>query len=116
LGGEEDRGRDDRSVEDRVQQLAAEIATLIEGATADSRRDLRDLVSGVLRERAANLEEMATATAPATSAAFNPLGIGLPLLLVGVVLVFLFPPVGLLILFFAAVMLVWGLVAALRFR
>ena len=116
MGGEEDRGRDDRSVEDRVHQLAAEIATLIEGARVDSRRDLRDLVSGVLRERVADLEPVGTAAVPSTSAAFNPLGIGLPLLLVGVVLVFLFPPVGLLVLFFAAVMLVWGLVAALRFR
>ena len=44
------------------------------------------------------------------------MGIGIPLLLVGVILVFLFPQVGLLILVFAVVMMLWGLIAALKFR
>jgi hypothetical protein len=52
----------------------------------------------------------------AAPAPFNPLGIGLPLLLVGLALLVLFPPVGLLLLLFAVIMIVWGLLGALRFR
>jgi hypothetical protein len=117
LGGDEQRGRESRGVEDRVEKLAAEIASLIDHAELGERKDLRDLAIGVLRERVGDAGGPqplpASAAAPQ---AFNPLGIGLPLLLVGGVLVFLFPPIGLLILLLAAAMLVWGLVAALRFR
>jgi hypothetical protein len=116
LGGDEHKEREGRGVEDRVEQLAAEIASLIDRAGVDERRDLRDLAIGVLRERVGDADSQPAVPATAPTPAFNPLGIGLPLLLVGGVLVFLFPPVGLLILLFAAVMLVWGLVAAVRFR
>ena len=99
-----------------MEELAAEIASLIDHAGLDERRDLRELAIGVLRERTDHAASAPAVTATAQSPVFNPLGIGLPLLLVGVVLVFLFPPVGLLILSFAAAMVVWGVVAAVRFR
>ena len=44
---------------------------------------------------------------------FNPLGIGIPLILMGGVLVFLFPLVGLLMFAAAAIMIVWGVVATM---
>ncbi len=116
MGGDEHREREGRGVEERVEKLAAEIASLIDRAGSDERRDLRDLAIGVLRERVGDAESPPGPPGTTATPAFNPLGIGLPLLLVGVVLVFLFPPVGLLILLFAAAMLVWGLVAAVRFR
>ncbi len=103
-------------MEQRIEGLAAEIAGLIESGSAESRRDLRDLAIGLLRERTAGVENAPPAQATARAAPFNPIGISIPLLLVGFVLVGLFPPVGLLILLFAIVLLAWGLVAALLFR
>ena len=53
---------------------------------------------------------------PSASGTFNPLGIGIPLVLMGGVLVFLFPLVGLLMFAAAAVMIVWGVGATLLAR
>ena len=116
LGGDETRGGDDTALEERVEDLAVEIAALINGSAPEVRKDLRDLAVGLLRERIEEVEVPRALPNGASAAPFNPLGLGIPLLLVGVVLVFLFPPVGLLILLFAAAMLVWGLIAAVRFR
>jgi hypothetical protein len=116
LGGDEHRHLHGHTLEERIEGLAAEIVELIESGAAESRRDLRDLAIGFLRERQdAGANETPVATA-ARVAPFNPIALGIPLLLVGVVLLGLFPPVGLLIAFFAVVMLVWGFLAALRFR
>ena len=56
-----------------------------------------------------------TGTASATGT-FNPFGIGIPLVLMGGLLVFLFPPVGLLMFAAAAVMIAWGVGATLLAR
>ena len=118
MGGDEAKGPGEGAVEDRVQGLATELATLINEATPDTRKDLRELAVGLVRESVVEVEAAAPGSDPASSstAPFNPLGIGIPLLLVGLALVVLFPPVGLLILLFAVVMLVWGFLSALRLR
>ena len=46
----------------------------------------------------------------------NPFGIGIPLILVGGVMLILFPPVGLLLFGAAAVMMVWGVVTVFLVR
>jgi hypothetical protein len=116
LGGDEHRAQDERTVEQRIEGLAAEIAGLIESGSAESRRDLCDLAVGLVRERTAGVEIPPPAQGTASAAPFNPIAFSIPLLLVGFVLVGIFPPVGLLILLFALVTLAWGLVAALLFR
>ena len=116
MGGDGHRTEDERTLERRIEGLAVEIAGLIESGSAETRRDLRDLAIGLLRERTVDVESPPPVQTTASTAPFNPIGIGIPLLLVGFVLVALFPPVGLLISLFAVIMLAWGLLAALLFR
>jgi hypothetical protein len=117
LEGDEAESRESRSLEERVERFTGEIAGLINGARPELRKDLRDLAIGLLRERVDEAEAGAPlATVGVATAPFSPLAVAIPLLLVGCMLLFLFPPVGLVILMFAGVMLVWGLIASLFFR
>lgn len=105
-------------IEERIEEITREIAGLIGRAPAQSRRDLRDFATGLLRER------ISEALAPAppdvrearTGSTFSAIGFAIPLFLMGSLLLFLFPPVGLVLLMMAVVMLLWGLVASLIFR
>ena len=56
------------------------------------------------------------AKAPAARESVNPFGIGIPLILVGGVMLVMFPPVGLLIFGAALVMMVWGVAAVFLVR
>jgi hypothetical protein len=117
LAGQEGKSGGSRALEERVDKFASEIATLINGAAPELRKDLRDLATGLLRERVEEAEvSPGVRSDGAVAAPLNPLAVAIPLLLVGVLLVFLFPPVGLVILAFAVLMLVWGLIASLLFR
>jgi hypothetical protein len=117
LAGEEGKSRESRALEERVDKFASEIAALINGAAPELRKDLRDLATGLLRERVEEVEAVPGArSATAVTTPLNPLAVAIPLLLVGSLLVFLFPPVGLVILAFAVLMFVWGLIASVLFR
>ena len=50
---------------------------------------------------------------PLASPSSNPIAIAIPLLMVGAVMVILFPPVGLLLFAAAGAMVAWGLVSML---
>jgi len=117
LGDDEGQNRGSRALEERVDQFVSEIAMLINGAAPELRRDLREFATGLLRERISEADAVPEArSASAGPAPFSPLAVAIPLLLVGVLLVFLFPPVGLVILVMAVIMLVWGLIASILFR
>jgi hypothetical protein len=117
LAEDEGQNRESRALEARVDQFVSEIAALINGAAPELRKDLRDLATGLLREAISEAEGVPEAHgARAGPAPFSPLAVAIPLLLVGVLLVFLFPPVGLVILGMAMIMLVWGLIASILFR
>lgn len=75
---------------------------------------LRDVAISLLRDEVQVLEPPPPAV-PATGS-FNPFGIGIPLLLMGGVMVFLFPPVGLLMFAAAALMIAWGVGTTLLTR
>jgi hypothetical protein len=99
-----------------VEALARELADAINAGRVEGREQLRDVALGLLRDEVRLSEPVpGTAPTPAPAAAFNPFGIGIPLILMGGVLVFLFPPVGLLMFAVAALMIAWG-VAATMFR
>jgi hypothetical protein len=108
------------TLEDRVESLARELADTINEAEAPGRpgirNDLRDVAISVLQDVVVPLEPEPVSGPATADASFNPLGMAIPMLLAGVVLLFLFPPVGLFLLAAAAVMIVWGLITSLWSR
>ena len=89
--------------------MARELADTINAGQLEGREQLREVALSLLREEVQLTEAPpATTAVPAATGAFNPFGIGIPLVLMGSVLVFLFPPVGLLMFAAAAVMIAWG--------
>ena len=110
-----DGEKDDRALDRSVLALAREIADTINAGPIEGREILREMAVNTVRD------EVHIVTAPGAQVAsrsdsFNPFGIGIPLILVGAVLVFLFPPVGLVIFGAALLMMVWGVVATLLAR
>lgn len=98
-----------------VAALAHEIVELINAAPLEQREGLREDAVALLR----NEVEMSGPPAEAetqVAGTFNPFGIGIPLVLMGMVLVFLFPPVGLLMFAVAGVVVAWGVGATLLAR
>src|SRR5436190_9837711 len=100
------------TLEDRVESLARELADTINEADVPGRpgirSELRDVAISVLQDGVVYPEPEPVVAPETGGESFNPLGMAIPLLLAGVVLLFLFPPVGLFLLAAAAVMIVWG--------
>lgn len=92
----------------RIEELARELASLINAGSAEQRERLRDMAVRLLRDEVEITDERA-ANVPASGHSFNPFGIGIPLSLIGGVMLILFPPVGLMLFATAALMMVWGL-------
>lgn len=93
----------------QVEALARELADTINAEQVDGRERLREVALSLLRDEVRLSEPLpAAAGASVATGAFNPFGIGIPLVLMGSVLVFLFPPVGLLMFAAAALMIAWG--------
>ena len=97
--------------------LAHEIVEAINGGAAEGREVLCEMVVLVVRDgvRAEEPHAHADPTAPGPRS-FNVVAFAIPFVLMGVVLVFLFPFVGMLMFAAAGVMLVWGLVATMFVR
>ena len=102
---------------ERVMALAREIAETINAGTVEGRDVLREVAVNLVRDGVQINDPERPAIMPASSTGtFNPFGIGIPLILMGGVLVFLFPLVGLLMFAAAALMLAWGVGATLLAR
>ncbi len=107
----------DPAPEAAIAALAHQIAEQINAVPFDERDALREDAVTILRnEIETSRPAAAPAIVPQATAAFNPFGIGIPLILMGAVLVFLFPPVGLLLFGVAGVVVMWGLGATLLAR
>ena len=108
---------DDRAPEERVIALAREIAETINAGTVEGRDVLREMAVSLVRDGVQLDEPIPPPSTPASApGTFNAFGIGIPLILMGGVLVFLFPLVGLLMFAAAAVMIAWGVGATLLAR
>lgn len=105
----------DPALERRIAALTREIAETINGGQPEGREGLRDFAIALLRDSVQTVEP-AHAAAPQPTGSFNPFGIGIPFVLMGTVLVFLFPLVGLLMFAAAAVMIAWGVGTTLLAR
>jgi hypothetical protein len=97
------------AAENRVEALAHEIAQAINAGQVEQRELLREFAVNLLRDEVQIVSPSAPAVPAQSTGSFNPFGIGIPLFLMGLVLVFLFPPVGLLMFAAAAVMIAWGI-------
>lgn len=110
----EDRAR---ILEERIEGLARGIIEAINEAEVSGRPDIRaelkDFAIGLLQDASVPAQPVDAAASETSDEKFNPLGIGIPLFFAGVVLFFLFPPVGMMLFAAAAVMVVWGLMASL---
>jgi hypothetical protein len=107
---------DGDSGDSRIAELARELASAINRADAEGRTEMRDLAIDVLKEsvRTTGLraEPQAGSTAVRAPQTLNPFALGIPLLLVGPFLGFLFPPVGILLLLAGLVACSLGIVLA----
>lgn len=120
--GREERGRgavidrkDTDAVDSRVEELTRELAEAINEAEAEGRVVMRDYAIDLLRE-SVGTEAGADTSTPASSAAappLNPFALGIPVLLIGVVLTFIFTPVGVALLLLGTSICVIGLAMAL---
>ena len=110
-----DGEKDDHALDRSVLALAREIADKINAGPTEGRDVLREMAVNAVRDQV-HIIEPERPPSGSKSAPFNPIGIGIPLVFMGAVLIFLFPPVGLLMFGAAAVMVVWGVVATLLAR
>jgi hypothetical protein len=109
-GGQEE----EQSVETRVQSLARQLAEAINEEHASRRDELRAGAIHLLRDEVETVE--ASGIPAASDQAFNPVAMSIPLFLAAGVLLILFPPVGLLLLAGAVVLMIGGIVTALASR
>ena len=98
----------------QIEGLARDLARMISTAPPGQRERLRDMAVQLLRDEV-ELIQLVDA-APAADATVNPFAIGIPLLLVGAVMLVMFPPVGLLLFGAAALMMLWGVATVLLTR
>ena len=110
--------KDDEAAEPRIDELARALAAEINRGEASGRTDLRDLAIGVLRSSvdtrsATDAADELEGGAAKGAQALNPFALGIPLLLVGPFLGFLFPPVGILLFLLGLVSCLIGMVLAI---
>lgn len=104
----------DADVDARVEQLARELAEAINDAEAGGRVVMRDYAIDLLRDSVGSEVADPQPTAPVAGAApLNPFALGIPFLLIGVVLTFIFTPVGVALLLLGAVTCLAGVVMAI---
>lgn len=105
-----------RILEERVEGLTLEIARAINQAEDPERpairSELTEFAISVLKEAVMLPEQSAAEPIANDASRFNPLGMGIPLVFAGSVLIFLFPPMGVVLFTVAIVMIAWGLVAS----
>jgi len=98
--------------EEEIERLARETGRLIREANPETREELREAASAIMREEAQEVHEPA---APEARRSMNPLAAGLGLLVIGAGLAFIMPPVGLGLLVIGALAIIWGaIMSAIR--
>jgi hypothetical protein len=96
---------DEQKREEEIERLARETGRLIREANPETREELREAASAIMREEAHEIQESAE---PEARRAMNPLAAGLGLVVIGAGLAFIMPPVGLGLLVIGALAIVWG--------
>jgi hypothetical protein len=94
-----------------IEDLARDLAQTISTAPPGQRERLREMAVHLLRDEV-DVMPMAD-SAPPAGGGVNPFAIGIPLVLVGGVMLVLFPPVGLVLFAVAVLTMLWGLATVL---
>ena len=105
-----------QALEERIESLTKELSGLINAAGTAEREELREYAVSLLQgetETVGGEEPPPAAETPSSS--FNAVALSIPFVLIGMILLPLFPPVGLFLLVFALLMGLWGWVSALLF-
>ena len=104
-----------QDVENKIESLTKELSGLINEAGTGGREELRDYAVSLLQgETETTLtEDPVEEDQTDQSAPFNPIALSIPFLLIGIILLPLFAPVGLLMVMLAVVMGVGGWLALL---
>jgi hypothetical protein len=98
-----------RHREEQIERLAAETGRLIREAEPESRAELAEAATAILRE-----EALTGATSerpqqqPVNLRPVNPLAAGIGIVIVGAALTLLFPWVGVAVMVCGAIAIVWG--------
>lgn len=115
-----DKAAEEETLRVQVEQCARELARVINGGESEWRGPFRDAAIELLYDTVETEPPLCDALDGAEAAAVavptqtsNPIAIAIPLLMVGAVMVILFPPIGLLLFAAAGVMVVWGLASVL---
>lgn len=111
-----DKAAKEEALRVQVEQCARELARVINRGESEWRMAFRDAAIELLCDtvetvppvlHALDTTEAAADAVPTQTS--NPIAIAIPLVMVGAVMVILFPPIGLLLFAAAGVMVVWGL-------
>ncbi len=106
---------EDRALQRKVESLAREIAETINGGLADEREVLREFAVHLVRDQV-HVVDTRSQGGTAASGAFSPLAVAIPFLMMGAILIFLFPLMGVAMFGAASIMIAWGIVATLFAR
>jgi Flp pilus assembly protein TadB len=110
--------KEHENLERRVEDLAGELAELINTAKASGRSDLKDLALSIVREevRSGESEDAAEPGKIRKARPFNPIVLGVPVFVVGAMMFVFNPMMGLVLFAMASVLVAWGLATAFLFR
>ncbi len=101
-----------QDLEKTVEDLTKELSRFINEAGADGREELRDYAVSLLQGETETTQTEASAREDAARPApFSPVALSIPFLIIGIILLPLFAPIGLLMLFLATVMGIGGWLA-----
>lgn len=93
--------------EQEIERLAQEIGRLIQGAEPDKRDDLKELAYTLIREEIFE-QDVKPARERTTAGPFNPLATGILIVVLGAGFFFIFPVVGIALVFFGFIFVVTG--------
>ena len=110
MAPESEKEEPSQALEDRIESLSKELSGLINDAGRQGREELRDYAVSLIQGETETtlIEEPPQEELSDHNTGLNPVALSIPFVLIGLILLVLFPPVGLFMLLFAVVMAVGG--------
>jgi hypothetical protein len=102
-----------RELDEKVEELARQIAAVVNSAGSESRQGLREYAIGLLKEETERDDAPAATSTQAHAPQFSPLAFAILLGLVSLPVLLLFAPLGIGLFGVAVVMGVWGILDAI---